>query len=118
MWTVEEVEYLKDRWGLSPLPNIAKKLGRTECAVRNKIYKLDMGGFFDNGDCITMHKLLSELGYSTNHTYALTSWIEKRNFPVRYRRIKNKRYKIVALDEFWVLAEDKPCLLAVSHIGA
>lgn len=115
-WTVEEVEYLKDRWGLSPLPNIAKKLDRTECAVRNKIYKLDMGGFFDNSDCITMHKLLSELGYSTNHTYALTSWIEKRNFPVRYRRIKNKRYKIVALDEFWVWAEENQSFLDFSKL--
>lgn len=39
MWTVEEVEYLKDRWGLSPLPNIAKKLDRTENAVARKLWE-------------------------------------------------------------------------------
>lgn len=35
----EDVEYLKDRWGLSPLPNIAKKLGRTENAVARKLWE-------------------------------------------------------------------------------
>ena len=61
-WTKEEINYLRDKYGQTPIKQIAKNLNRTPSAIRNKVTKLGLGSFLENGDYITFNQLKIVLG--------------------------------------------------------
>jgi len=116
-WSAEEVSYLRDNWGMVTIQSISRKLDRTEAAVLNKVQELGLGAFLEHGDYITLHQLLvAFIGTSASDTYKLKSWVENRGMPVHTRLIKQKRVRIVYLDEFWEWAEKHRSFLDFSKM--
>lgn len=116
-WTQEEVSYLRDNWGSVTIQGISRKLCRTEAAILNKVQELGLGAFLEHGDYITLHQLLVAFTKSSaSDTYKLKSWIENRGMPVHTRLIKEKRVRIIYLDEFWEWAEKHRSFLDFSKM--
>ena len=49
-WSEEDLLYLESSWGKTKISTIAKKLGRTETAVKAKAFKLGLSSMLDNKD--------------------------------------------------------------------
>lgn len=116
-WKAEEISYLSDNWGMVSVKSICKKLNRTEAAVLSKCQKLGLGAFLQNGDYVTLNQLLVAVtGTKAAYSYKQISWVENRGMPIHYRLIKEKRVKVVYLDEFWKWAEQNRSFLDFSKM--
>lgn len=116
-WTQEEVSYLRDNWGRVSIGYLARKLDRTESAVLNKVQELGLGRFLDSGEYVTLNQLLVAVtGTTSAYSYKQISWVENRGMPIHYRLVKEKRVKIVYIDEFWEWAEKNRSFLDFSKM--
>lgn len=113
-WTKEETEYLKENWGKISIPVLAKKLNRTESAIKQKVNRLGMYSFLESGEYVTLNTLLQVIGVD-NGGYKKISWIRNRNFPVHTKRVSKKVVRIVKLEEFWKWAEANKAFLDFSN---
>lgn len=104
-WTQEELDYLCDRWGVSPVQAIASKLNRPVGGVIGKARKLGLGEFLMSGDYISFNQLLETVTGGGNYSYKNISWIKNRDFPIHHKRVNRCTFRIVYLDEFWEWAE-------------
>ena len=52
-WSLEELQYLEEKWGATSIPAIAKHLGRSIQSVKNKAYRLGLLRFTDQGEYVT-----------------------------------------------------------------
>lgn len=104
-WTQEEYDFLKDKWGTLSLKAIAKNLNRSENAVIIKARRLGLGAFLDSGEYVTWYQFLKALGIQGGYKYKEISWVQNRNFPMRYKKVNNCKFKVVYLDEWWKWAE-------------
>ena len=117
VWKSEDIDYLCENWGRVSIGHICKKLDRTERAVLNKAQELGLGRFLDSGDYVTLNQLLTAFtGTTSAYSYKQTSWVEKRGMPIHYRLVKEKRVKVVYIDEFWKWAEKKRSFLDFSKM--
>ncbi|WP_195251839.1 hypothetical protein [Romboutsia sp. 1001713B170207_170306_H8] len=114
IWTKEEVDFLLDKWGTVSVPHIAKKLGRTETSIYQKKYHLGLGAFLESGDYITWRQLMLAIGTNADN-YKLESWVKNRNFPIKSKKIKNKKVRVVFLDDFWKWAEKNKSFIDFSN---
>lgn len=103
-WSKEDVNFLEDKWGVVSIPYIAKKLNRSINAIREKANRLGLDSFINNGDYVTLHQLIQAIGQGQNYSY-LNERLGREGFPIRYKRVIDKKYKIVYLNEFWEWAE-------------
>ncbi len=78
--------------------------------------KLGLGAFLESGDYITWNQLLLSIGISGGSGYKMISWVENRAFPVKYKTVKNNRFKVIYLDDFWAWAEQNRHLIDFSKI--
>ncbi len=113
-WTTEEVDYLKDSWGTYSIDSICKKLGRSKCAIMNKVKRLELGPFLENGDYITFKQLVEALGYNGTGGYLAKSWIKNRKLPVMNKKVGKTSVKVINLDDFWKWAEKNKAFLDFS----
>ena len=97
--------YLRDKYGQTPIKQIAKNLNRTPSAIRNKVTKLGLGSFLENGDYITFNQLKIVLGYNGSGCYMNKSWIKDRGLPVRGKKVENNYLRI--LNTFLMLLQKK-----------
>lgn len=114
IWTEEEVNFLIEKWGTVSVPHIAKKLGRTETSIYQKKYHLGLGTFLESGDYITWRQLMLAIGTNSDN-YKLESWVKNRNFPIKSKKIKNKKVRVVFLDDFWKWAEKNKSFIDFSN---
>lgn len=113
-WTKDEENYLVDNWGTYSLTNISNKLNRSENAILNKVFRLKLGSFLENGDYITVRQLFMALGHNEFDTYKIKSWIENRKLPIKQKLINEKRVKVITLNDFWKWAEKNKSFLDFS----
>lgn len=99
-WSIEEVEYLEEKWGMTSIPSIAKHLGRSINSVKNKAYKLGLGRFIHQGEYITLHQLITAIGQKQNYSY-LNERLERDGFPIKYKIMINDKVKVVYIEDFW-----------------
>lgn len=115
-WTKEEIEYLQEHYGTLSYGTLAKNLDRSVGAINNMARRLQVGAFLECGDYITFHQLLIALGHDkSGYGYKTISWVKNRDFPLRYKRVHQNRFKIVYLDDFWEWAEKNQDLLDFSR---
>jgi len=115
-WTEQELEFLREHWGITPLKGLARRLGRSENAVIIKVTRLELGAFLESGDYLTLNQLYAALGISNgSSTYHKTSWIKKRGLPVRYKTVKKCKFQIIKLADFWRWAEQNQDILDFSR---
>ena len=116
-WSKEEEDLLMRWYGSHPIERIAKKLGKTVCAVINKRQRLKLGAFLGNGDYITLSQLTQAVkGRDTTDGYAMISWVKNRGLPVEYQRVGECSFKVVNLEKFWEWAEENKSFLDFSKM--
>lgn len=106
VWTKEEYEYLEASWGERSLPYIAKKLNRSENAIKIKVQRLNLGSFLESGEYITLNQLVIAVkGTNSGLSYISKSWGKERGLPIHSKRVGQNRFRIVYLNDFWKWAE-------------
>lgn len=103
-WTSEEIEYLQENYGIVSIGGLAKKLNRSENAIVVQSNRLHLGSFLENGDYITLNQLYLAVKGRTVGTYDMVI-LQRWGFPIKYRRVKDCKFRVVYLDEFWDWAE-------------
>ncbi|MFL0167688.1 hypothetical protein [Candidatus Clostridium helianthi] len=103
-WTKEEVGLLEDKWGSTPIPQIAKQLGRTIHSIKCKAYKIGLDTFIDCGEYVTFNKFTKAIGYGGSYGY-LEKRLLKLDFPLKHKKSIKMRYKVVYIKDFWIWAE-------------
>lgn len=118
-WTADEIDYLISAWGNVNMATITKHLDRSECAIRLKAGKLNLGPFLANGyRYITMSSLYKLIRPNTSATYLKTSWVKNRNLPTHnISRSSKTNFIVVYIDEFWMWAEKNQYFLDFSKLG-
>lgn len=114
-WSYSELEYLKEKYGNVQIKNIARALNRSVMAVINKAARLKLGAFTDNGDdYITFNSLLKIIGVDASYTKK----IEKFNFPISTKLVRNKKVRIVYIDRFfkWLEKDNNKHLVDFSNL--
>lgn len=112
-WTKEEVEYMEESWGKSPIPKIAEKLNRSVTAIKLKAYKTGLRRHIHSGDFITLNQLCRAL--KINYGYTGNMWIE-RGLPVKKKKSLNMKYRIIYIKDFWPWAERNKMLVDFSKV--
>lgn len=115
-WTDEDINFLTDNWGHLSLKTIAKNLDRTENAINIKKDRFKLGAFLNNGDYITWNQLAIALGRKSFEKHMLTSWIKKRDFPVKTKTVGKCKFRIVYLSDFWKWAEKNRTFINFSRV--
>ncbi|MCC8015367.1 MAG: SANT/Myb domain-containing protein [Eubacterium sp.] len=113
-WSEEEKDYLKDKWGKSSIPNIAKNLGRSVFAVREQARKMGLGAHLDGGANITYNQFRKTAGF-TSYNYAKNRLIAN-GFPVHKQKCNNCSFLMVNIEEFWRWAEKHKEMIDFSRI--
>lgn len=92
-WTEEDKFYLEEKWGSVPIPQLASYLGRTELAIMQKAYRMELGPFLDSDDYITLNQLMKAIGIEKGlDTYKMTSWVKNRRLPVKRRKVRTNYF--------------------------
>lgn len=104
-WTKKENDYLFEQWGTVNIKTISKKLDRTEQAIYNKAYTLGLGKQIESGEYVTVNQLFIGLGYESFDSTKMDSWVKNRNFPIKYKTLRNRKFKIIYIEDFWKWAE-------------
>lgn len=107
-WTKDEIQYLEDSWGAKSIPTIAKNLSRTQYSVSTKAYKLGLGRHIHSGEYVTYNQLLVAIGMC--ESYVRTKF-ENNGIPIKLKKSKKKKYKIIYLKDFWEWSEKHKNLL-------
>lgn len=115
-WTIEEISFLEDSWGTKTIQSIAKHLNRSTISVERKANRLQLGPWLESGDYITLNQLWKTLGLGNGNEYRKISWIEKRNFPVKYKKSVKRNTQIVYIKDFWIWAECNQDMLDLSKL--
>jgi DNA-binding CsgD family transcriptional regulator len=97
-WTIEEEEYLMNKWGKMTVANISKKLGRSENAVLLKAHKLGLKNqVIANGTYLRPKDIADMLNIEIRNIY---NWLDYGYINYRKFKIKSiKKYQIT-MDSF------------------
>lgn len=104
-WTEEEITILENYWGTKSASFIAKQLNRSVTSIKRMVIRLHLGPWLESGDYITVNQLWKTLGLGKGNYYRQTSWVEKRGFPVKYKKYENRNTQVIYLEDFWKWAE-------------
>lgn len=99
-WSVEELNYLENKWGDISIPAIAKNLNRSINAVVLKANRTGLGMHLHSGNEITLFQLISAMGKKNNFSWYVDKWI-RYGIPFKYKKSINKRYKVIKIEDFW-----------------
>lgn len=115
-WTKEECYYLEEKWGTNSIETIANELGRTKGAVIQKASKLGLGAYLENGEYITFNQLVVALGITGGTGYMSISWIKNKKFPIKYKTVRECKFKVVYLNDFWKWADKNRTMIDWSKV--
>nr|WP_243157544.1 hypothetical protein [Clostridium sporogenes] len=115
-YTKEELIYLEEKWGAKSVKSIAKKLNRSEWAVRMKAYKMGLGDPKLSIDGITINQLSKAIG--VHYQSIMRNWVEQYGFPVKNKVLINESITYATQNDFWEWAKDNKNLIDFSRIEA
>lgn len=114
-WTQEEKDLLAELWGTYSVGAIARRLGRSEYAVKIKAKNLRLGGHLAASDMISLNELFKCFGYQNEQKYKMKN-LEAVGFPVHLHKVRNNSFRMVDIDEFWEFAEKNRHLFDFSRL--
>lgn len=88
-WTKDEIEYLSGNWGRYSIPQLSKKLNRSENAVKIKIFRYSLGQAVTNANCLNAHQLSNLMGVDI-HTVT-NYWIPKCGLKAKHKAPRGQR---------------------------
>ncbi len=103
-WREEEDEKLIEYWGEYSVAIIAKKLERTEDAVRTRGSYLGLGRHIDNSDLIPFGTLLREFKVENSYSQFSKKFIDA-GFRFHTQKVKKNSFRMVDIAEFWEFIE-------------
>lgn len=113
-YTKEELIYLEEKWGTKSIKAIARKLNRSEWAVRMKAYKMGLGDPRLSMDGITINQLSKAIG--VHYQSVMRNWVKQYGFPVKNKVLANEKVNYVTHGDFWKWAKDNRNLIDFSRI--
>lgn len=115
-WTKEEEYYLQDKWGEVSIKGIAKTLGRSETGIIVRARKLGLGPHLQADHRVSLNQLILAIyGGKQQGGCTVKRWIEN-GLPIKTHLVKNSRFKVIDIDEFWFWAEQHKELLNFSRL--
>jgi DNA-binding CsgD family transcriptional regulator len=103
-WSQADLDYLNDNWGKFSLKTLAKKMQRSEVALKLKACRLGLGAIKDGDGEPTFYQLGCSLGLKIGWSHHSQKLL-KLGIPVYYKLIATKRVAKIKLDAFWEWAE-------------
>lgn len=99
-WTAEEESLLAESWGVCGIPALAKKLNRSQQAIKIRASRLHLGPLLMGGDYVTLNQLVTAFNRTGSYSYKMISWVENRGLPVHNKRVQH-------FPLFWWSNDDK-----------
>ncbi len=112
-WTKEDEDQLQDCWGFLSIPQIAKKLKRTEESIRGRKNLLGLGRHLHSGQTISLNQLYLEI-YGRRPSSVTTQMLIRKKIPVRIKITREKQFRMIDIDEFWKWLEKNPSAMTLS----
>ncbi|EKQ50288.1 MULTISPECIES: hypothetical protein [unclassified Clostridium] len=112
-WNKNEINFLKENWGMKSIKCLAVNLNRTDVAIVIKAQKIGLGSFIQSGEQLTFRQLLSALGLESSYSWMKEKFVSN-GLPTVTKIVKTKRVLKVDLDQFWKWAEKHKQLLNFS----
>lgn len=100
-WTTEEIDVLKENYGIEPIELICTITGRTENAVNSKACKLGLT-MKEAGESFTVTDFCSVTNISRT---TVEYWIRECGFPAKKLKHRSKKYRKIKSHLFWKWAE-------------
>ncbi|KIN81885.1 hypothetical protein [Clostridium botulinum] len=113
-YTKEELTYLEEQWGAKSVKAIAKKLKRSEWAVRMKAYKMGLGDPKLSIDGITINQLSKAIG--VHYQSIMRNWVEQYGFPIKNKVLINENIAYATQNDFWEWTKNNKNLIDFSRI--
>ena len=98
-WSISDIDYLNEHWGMSTLANISLKLRRTKIAIHLKAKRLNMGASTRADEYMTANQVAVLLKVDR---HALTRWIINNN-------LKAIRKILLYEKSFWLIKHCDLC---------
>ncbi|MGN0667509.1 MAG: hypothetical protein ACI4KF_13415 [Huintestinicola sp.] len=118
-WTAEEEEYLQQAWGNVSIPNICKKLNRSEHAIKVRVFRMGLGAFTESGDYISYLQLSRALynrsDVRTDYTRNRELWM-RNGLNIRQKKVGSSKVWVVNIEDFWKFAEKNKSLFDFSKM--
>lgn len=104
-WAQEEEYYLQDRWGETSIKGLASVLERSENSIIVKAQRLGLGAHLHADSRVTANQLMKAVyGGKQQGGWTMNRWIEN-GLPIKKHLVKNSRFKVVDIDDFWKWAK-------------
>jgi hypothetical protein len=101
IWSEEEKQFLRDKWGEMSIARIAKKLHRSVNAVKVKAIRMKLTNALNHIDGITLNQLAKLFDVSYGWTVKKI-WIDQLHIPFKTKIIaQSKAYRYICIDDFW-----------------
>jgi hypothetical protein len=105
-WTKEQKQFLIENVGILSYDAIAKKVGKTPRATRQKKVRMELGDPKENSDYITI-KYLSKIIHSSAKT--INKWIKNNGLKATHRIVAHKQLiSRINIADFWKWAKKNP----------
>jgi hypothetical protein len=115
-WTQEEEYYLQDKWGEVSIKGIAKTLGRSENAIIVRAQRMGLGAHLHADSRVTANQLMKAVyGGKQQGGWTMNRWIEN-GLPIKKHLVKNSRFKVIDIDDFWKWAEQNKDIVNFSQM--
>ena len=108
-WSEEEIQYLKNNWGVLSIPALAKNLNRPVGGIKVKAYRIGLEQHLYSGGKVTLNLVIKNLGYNS-YTW-MTKQFLKYGCPIQNKKVNNRSFKVIDIDEFWKWAKDNQDIL-------
>jgi transposase-like protein len=109
-WTQEEIDYLESKWGVVATTYIANKLGKSVNAIKLKANRLGYEDNLHSGEEITLNQLFIAIGLTNSMTWYIKKF-KDYGFPWRYKKVIQKKFRVISIEKFWAWAENNKQLL-------
>lgn len=114
-WTKSEENYLQDKWGTVSIKGLAKALGRSENAVVVRAQRLGCGAHLAGDTRISLHQLMLAIYGGVNMGSYTSNRLIREGLPVKWHIVKNNRFRVIDIDDFWKWAEENKSILDFSR---
>lgn len=113
LWSEEEVKQLIEMSDKFKASTIAKVLGRTEAAVKNKLIRLNISTSITSMDAITAGNLASVCKVGGGR---VRTWIKKGLQTTKFKKYKNSNFTFIKIEDFWDFATENKDLINFANI--
>lgn len=104
-WTENDKNTLIELWKTESISIIARKLGKTDFAIKNKAVRLGLKPKVKQVEYISLISLINALGLSSKGHYYVKRY-EALGLKVIKRKRKKNTLTYVVIDDFWEWAEE------------